>query len=109
MGKKVYDMSEITPIPESGIPLGDCDVFVAENGVMVIVNSARDTMTVVKGRNMMKRMFVKAVSKQWLTRRINDFGEYTKAFKMPRGPRKKTDQEVIAAPIKRIRMKKKAA
>jgi S-adenosylhomocysteine hydrolase len=96
-------------VPEKIEAIADGKMFVASNGVIVVLSKGQDRLTTVKGKTVLARHFDTPISAKWLTRRIEGFAEYVKETKMPRGPRPKTDQEVIAAPIKRIRMRRKPA
>jgi len=113
MAKKAF--KDCDPAPTAGkadelVAYGS--VHVADNGMVVVV-SDRDlepSLTIIKGKAFFVRIFEKPITKPWLARRINEFADYVKEFKLPRGPRAKNgDPDGISAPIKRIRLKKEVA
>ena len=108
MAKKSYFDQPLIPVdPDNRKLLAACEPWTAENGMLVLFHGKRMFMT-IKGQTIFRRTFSKEISPSWMLRRVNEFAAHVQATKLPRGPRKKTDAEVIAAPIKRIRMKSTA-
>lgn len=95
-------------VTHGGDVIAEGKAYVATNGMVVILSQDECLLTIVKGQKILQRSFETPISKKWLVRRIEGFADDMKAQKLPRGPRPKTDQEIIAAPIKRIRIRQSA-